>query len=74
MILEDFDMLIKYAFNYDENEMIIKQQEKKMQESLKKEINKNLKKSLNSKGNYYEGLNQNTTDYYKQIRDHFNIN
>ena len=74
MILADFDMLIKYAFNYDENEIIIKQQEKKMQESLKKEINKNLKKSLNCKGNYYEGLNQNTTDYYKQIRDHFNIN
>ena len=67
-------MLVKYAFNYDENEKIINSQEKKMRESLKKDINKNLKKTLNCKGNYYDGLNQNTTDYYKQIRNHFNIN
>ncbi len=74
LLLADLDMLVKYAFNYDENEKIINSQEKKMRESLKKDINKNLKKTLNCKGNYYDGLNQNTTDYYKQIRNHFNIN
>lgn len=74
LLLTDLDMLVKYAFNYDENEKIINSQEKKMRESLKKDININLKKTLNCKGNYYDGLNQNTTDYYKQIRNHFNIN
>lgn len=32
-----------------------------------------MSKSLNSKGNYFDALNENTTNYYNNVRAFFNI-
>lgn len=68
------ESIVHGASNYEKNEENIESSTKQMQKFLKEDLNKTIGKSLNKKGNYYESLNENTKQYYKEIRGFFQIN
>ena len=70
---EGIDKIFKTLFNYDASENNIKKATLEIQKDLKEQLNNHMSKSLNSKGNYFDALNENTTNYYNNVRAFFNI-
>lgn len=70
---EGIDRTFKTLFNYNSSESEIERTTQEMKEYLKDELNGHISKSLNSKNNCFDALNQNTTEYYNDVRTFFNI-
>lgn len=45
----------------------------KIRNKLQSDLNRQMTKSLNGKDSYYKSLNENTKEYYQQVRDYFLI-
>ena len=70
---EGIDRTFKSLFNYDSSENEIEKATIELQNELKEELSKHISKSLKSNDNYFNSLNQNTSDYYNDVRTFFNI-
>lgn len=67
------DAIVKDIFGYDENERSIESMIANMQNKLQTDINLKMSEFLEGQGNYYEDLNENTFEYYQQVRNFFQI-
>ena len=67
------DAIVKDIFGYDENERSIESMIVNMQDKLRTDINLKMSEFLEGQGNYYEDLNENTLEYYQQVRNFFQI-
>ena len=67
------DAIVKDIFGYDENERTIESMIANMQNKLQTDINLKMSEFLEGQGNYYEDLNENTFEYYQQVRNFFQI-
>lgn len=67
------DAIAKDLFGYSDNEEVVESLTMEMQENIGADINTHMLEYLNGKGNYYEKLNENTSEYYKQVRNFFKI-
>ena len=70
---EGIDRTLKTLFNYNSSENEIERITQEMKKYLENELNRHVSKSLNSKNNYFDALNKNTTEYYNDVRTFFNI-
>lgn len=67
------DSTFKDFFGYKDNEEIIEKKTKELQDNIKSDLNQKMTKCMNGKDSYYETLNNNTREYYQQVRDYFQI-
>lgn len=67
------DATIKDLFDYSQNEKAISVGKIKIRNKLQSDLNRQMTKSLNGKDSYYKSLNENTKEYYQQVRDYFLI-
>lgn len=67
------DGIVKDLLGYRDNELVVESLTAEMQENIETDINTHMLEYLDGKGNYYEKLNENTSEYYNQVRNFFGI-
>lgn len=67
------DSILKETFGYGENENTIETMIVDMQDKIRSDINLKMSEFFNGQGDYYEDLNENTSEYYQQVRNFFQI-
>lgn len=70
---EGIDVTFKNLFNYEVSDGEVEKAITNMQNRLKNDLNEHLSNSLNTEGNYFDALNNNTIEYYNNVRTFFNI-